>query len=334
MVSSRTARTSADIELTTNGDSYFPGVVTTAIDLYAPNIKSTKSVVDMSGGSVVRPGDILDYTINVSNTGGDAAKDVILSDPIPNFTQFVPGSLQVTAGANMGPKTDAAGDDQAEYHAAGNQVIFRLGAGANATSGGVLPIGGSSTVSFEVQVDPGTPDQTVVTNQATIDYTGVSTDFPLSTLSNPADVTVTSQGDLSITKTDGVTTVVPGTADTYTIVVTNSRPEHATGATVADTFPAYLTGATWTATATGGATGFTASGSGNINDTVNLPVGSTITYTVTGTIDPAATGSLVNTATVTAPAGVTDTNPGQQQRHRHRHADARRPTWRSPRPTA
>ena len=43
-----------------------------------------------------------------------------------------------------------------------------------------------------------------------------------------------------------------------------------------------------------------------------MPAGSTITYTVTGTIDPTATGSLSNTATVTAPAGVTDTDHHQQ----------------------
>ena len=50
------------------------------------------------------------------------------------------------------------------------------------------------------------------------------------------------------------------------------------------------------------ATGFTASGSGNINDTVNLPVGATITYTLIANIASGATGTLVNTATVTAPA--------------------------------
>ena len=230
--------TSADIELTTSGDSYFPGVVTTAIDLYAPNIKSTKSVVDMSGGSVVRPGDILDYTINVSNTGGNSAKDVILSDPIPNFTQFVPGSLQVTAGANTGTKTDAAGDDQAEYDAAGNQVIFRLGAGANARSGGVLPIGGSSTVSFEVQVDPGTLDQTVVTNQATIDYTGVATGIPLSTLSNPADVTVVvPSADLALSKTVNTTAPNVGDTITYTVTLNNIGPDPATDVQVSDPLP-------------------------------------------------------------------------------------------------
>ena len=96
--------TSAEIELTTNGDSYFPGVVTTAIDLYAPNIKSTKSVVNLSGGSVVRPGDILDYTINVSNTGGNRAKDVILSDPSPISPSLSRGHSRSLPGRTMDPR--------------------------------------------------------------------------------------------------------------------------------------------------------------------------------------------------------------------------------------
>src|SRR5690606_14448808 len=57
------------------------------------------------------------------------------------------------------------------------------------------------------------------------------------------------------------------------------------------------------------ATGNTASDSGDINETLNLPVGSSVTYTVTATIDPSATGTLSNTATVTAPSEVTDTDP-------------------------
>src|SRR5205823_14559175 len=50
------------------------------------------------------------------------------------------------------------------------------------------------------------------------------------------------------------------------------------------------------------------SGSGNLSDTVNLPAGSTVSYTVLANISSGATGSLTNTATVTAPAGVTDSN--------------------------
>src|SRR5207253_2870977 len=92
--------------------------------------------------------------------------------------------------------------------------------------------------------------------------------------------TLTPQADLQITNTDGQATAVPGTPITYTIVVTNAGPSNVTGASVADTFPAALLTPTFTATATGGATGFTASGSGNISNTVTLPSGSTITYVV------------------------------------------------------
>ena len=66
-----------------------------------------------------------------------------------------------------------------------------------------------------------------------------------------------------------------------------------TGATIADTFPASFTSVSYTAVTTGSATGFTLSGSGNINDTVTMPPGSTITYTVTGTVSASATGFIM-----------------------------------------
>src|SRR5204863_84119 len=117
------------------------------------------------------------------------------------------------------------------------------------------------------------------------------------------------QADLQITNSDGQTTAVSGAAISYTIVVTNAGPSDVTGAQVTDSLPGTLTNVTFTATATGGASGFTASGSGNINDTVTMPSGSTITYLVHATFDAAAAGPLTNTAGVTAPASVFDTNP-------------------------
>ncbi len=58
---------------------------------------------------------------------------------------------------------------------------------------------------------------------------------------------------------------------------------------------AAITGDTYTATSTGGASGFTSSGSGNIQDlSLTLPSGSSITYTVTATISGSATvGSTI-----------------------------------------
>ena len=42
---------------------------------------------------------------------------------------------------------------------------------------------------------------------------------------------------------------------------------------------------------------------------MNLPVGSTVTYTVIATVNAAATGMLTNMATAHAPVGVTDPTP-------------------------
>jgi len=91
-------------------------------------------------------------------------------------------------------------------------------------------------------------------------------------------------------------------------VVTNNGPSDVTGAVVTDNFPAIFTGITFTATQSGGASGFTASGTGNINDTVTMPAGSVITYIATGAISPSATGTLSDTVTVIPPIGVTDPN--------------------------
>jgi uncharacterized repeat protein (TIGR01451 family) len=120
-----------------------------------------------------------------------------------------------------------------------------------------------------------------------------------------------SSADLMVTKTDNTTgqQAVPGTAIIYTVTVTNAGPDDVTGASVIDNLPAALTNASFTAVGTGGASGFTASGNGSINDTaVNLPNGDSVTYTVTGTIKSGAVGTLVNTATAATPAGVTDTD--------------------------
>ena len=115
--------------------------------------------------------------------------------------------------------------------------------------------------------------------------------------------------DLSITKTDGVTTVYAGGSLTYTITASNAGPSNAPGTVVADTLPAALSGATWTCVGAGGGT-CTAAGSGNLNDTANLPAGGSVTYTLTATVSPGTTGTLSNTATVTAAAGITDPTPG------------------------
>jgi uncharacterized repeat protein (TIGR01451 family) len=120
--------TAATIRLTTSDETYYPGVVTSAIELFAPEVDVVKEVEDVDGG-FVEAGDVLRYTITVSNaaTALDAAVNVLLTDAIPEFTTYRPGSLVITSGANAGAKTDAADGDQAEYLVIDNAVRFQLG---------------------------------------------------------------------------------------------------------------------------------------------------------------------------------------------------------------
>jgi hypothetical protein len=91
----------------------------------------------------------------------------------------------------------------------------------------------------------------------------------------------------------------------YTIVVTNPSAAVVANALVTDNLPANLVGPTWTCSGTVGSI-CPSSGSGNINTTVTLGAGGTATFLVTGTVDPTATGTLTNTATVAPPAGTID----------------------------
>ncbi len=114
------------------------------------------------------------------------------------------------------------------------------------------------------------------------------------------------QTDLSVTKDDGQSNYAPMDVLTYTIKVSNIGFSAVTGVTVTDVFPAQLTNVTWTCVATTGAGICPASGTGNLNESVNLPAGALVTFTVTADILGTATGSIVNTASVSLPVGMID----------------------------
>ncbi|HEY1734077.1 MAG TPA: hypothetical protein VGG23_06480, partial [Acidimicrobiales bacterium] len=240
------------------------GTVTTTIDTSA-NLAITK---DDGVSSVVAGGSGHTYTITVTNSGPSDALNVSVADSWPA------GFVQQSAAA----------PSQGSCNAATNFTC----------SLGTIAAGGSATITAAYTVPSSTTgDQT---NSAT-----VSSSTPANSPSASDTDHVTLQSDLAITKTDGAMTATPGQSTTYTVVATNNGPSDVTGAVVADNPPPAITSDIWTATSSGGATGFSAAGSGSINDTVNMPSGSTITYTITANISAAATGSLSNTATITAP---------------------------------
>src|SRR5205823_14533048 len=101
----------------------------------------------------------------------------------------------------------------------------------------------------------------------------------------------TALADLSITKTDGVTTVAAGGATTYTIVVTNVGTTPVTGATLTDVLPANTTLTGFTAPP-GWAPNSSPAGVIIATDTLPLAVGATATFTVTVALNGGAAGAI------------------------------------------
>jgi large repetitive protein len=235
----KNSASSATIGLTTSGDAYYPGVVTFATELYAPNIKSTNAVKDIThpGGPVQR-GDELEYTVEYENAGQDEADQLIARDNIPTGTTYKAGSLRILTGPNAGARTDAAADDQAEYEAENRRVTFRLGTGANATAGGSLAPAASTSFNFRVTVNADVLDKATITGQATARFFGHSLGTSLSNTSPAASVTVAAP-DLTLTNTHAPEFVGGATSITKLVVKdsgTLATPA-GTAVTVTDNFP-------------------------------------------------------------------------------------------------
>ena len=219
------------------------------------------------------------YTLTAINSGSADATNVTVTDTIP-----APLTLVSATPSQGTPCT-------------GNPTVT--------CSLGTISGGQSATVTIVVDIPSSATG--VVSNTAVV----ASPDDNVQSSSDTETTAVQRNVDLSISKTDGLTTVVAGTPLTYIITAANAGPSDANGAMISDTFPIELVSLSLVScTPLGGATcdlGVPLSGN-NLNATVNIPAGGSVQYQISGTLQPSAMGTLSNTATVTAPAGSTETN--------------------------
>ena len=230
--------TSAAIRLTTNRDQYMPHVVTFATEIFSPDISAVKSVANVTNpGQPAKSGDVLRYTLQYTNTGGDGATQFTAIDTIPAGSTYKTGSLAITAGANSpATPTDAIGDDLAEYLPASNSVRFRLGQGASNTQGGRLTESGgaapTTTITFETTVDAGLRAGIEISNTGSADYLSETLGTPQSEQSNTV-VTEVIAPDLEMSKSHAEPP--PGGPVTFTLGVQNTGNAPTDGSTVAVT---------------------------------------------------------------------------------------------------
>ncbi|MDQ3012209.1 MAG: DUF11 domain-containing protein [Acidobacteriota bacterium] len=243
------------------------------------------SITKTNNTGTVTAGGQTTYVITARNNGPSSINGATVTDQLPLKLSNATWTCTASAGSSC-VLPNGTGDINATVNLAANgTATFTVTATVRSDSTGSLV----NTAS--VAAPGGVTDPSIGNNTAT------DTD------------TIAQSADLSITKANSAVKVTPGMQTTYSIVVTNAGPSAITGATVTDNLPGVLSNATWTCTASAGSACTSANGTGSINATVNLLSGGSATFTLTATISSAATGTLVNIATVAAPNGVTDQNP-------------------------
>jgi len=163
---------------------------------------------------------------------------------------------------------------------------------------GDLPAG-TTTVQAKYKAPAG-PCGSTFTNTAT----ATSNNAPI--VSASAATRIDCPCDISITKTDGVTSVAPGDSILYTLTVQNNSNQTCT-ATVRDTaFPSGLGQVSWCRGA-----GCPTSMTSPLEDTLTLPPGGTEIYHVSGfvRVPSSCSDQLRNTATVSLPPDQSDPTP-------------------------
>ncbi|HEX7833769.1 MAG TPA: DUF11 domain-containing protein, partial [Thermoanaerobaculia bacterium] len=254
--------------------------VTTAYDV--PNANLVVSNSDSPDPAT--QGGTISYVQSITNNGPDTATNTTFTQSVPAGTTF----QSFTAPGGWSCTTPAVG-----------------GTGAINCSVAALANGGTGTFTLAVTVTgTGTITSTVTgSSDASDSVPGDNTATATTTVPSPITA------DMSITKTTTATSAPIGSTFSYTIVVTNNGPDAATSVVMTDTLPASLLFRSITQPSPFTCTTPAVGATGTITCTAaSLANGASRTFTLVVEVASGATGSIVNSASVTSAA--TDGNSG------------------------
>ncbi|MCB1584425.1 MAG: DUF11 domain-containing protein, partial [Xanthomonadales bacterium] len=246
--------TEATVEFVTNGDSYYPHYLAFVTDLNVPDFSSslTKTAIDNNGGDIGR-NDIITYEISFTNDGQDSSTDTVVTDPIPTNMTYIPGSIEIVSADSgpIGSLSDTSGNDAGEYDNGNNQVVIRVGSGANGTNGGNVAPGEQVVIRFQAQINAGAPTGDI---DNTVTITANSFQLPSANFTFQDTETIT-LSDIT-PPTIGTCSVSPDPANNGTVVTATCNGVEV-GATL--TIPGYVCtdngGGNWSCTGTVGTAG-------------------------------------------------------------------------------
>jgi uncharacterized repeat protein (TIGR01451 family) len=260
-----------------------------------PGVEADKTdvlAIDADGDGVPSPGDTLEYTVVITNTGNIDLTGVTFSDTPDANTQLVVGSVTTTQGTVTTGNT--AGDASV-----GVDV-------------GTVSVAATATITFRVTIDNPLPvGVTSVSNQGTVttnetpdeptnDPDTVPDDDPTSTTVTAEPVLEADKADALFIDADGNGIPSPGDTLRYTVVITNSGNTAATGVFFTDPIPANTAVVAGSVTTTQG----TVTSEDPVGVTIgDLSAGGSVTITFDVLVDnplPGGVTQVANQGTVSA----------------------------------
>jgi len=160
----------------------------------------------------VHAGDLLTYTLTITNSGPSAAPSLRVVDTLPADVAFAGATGAACSGVPLG------------------------GTGTLTCTLGGLAAGDSTSFQIHVLVDPSTPPGSSIHNSATVDGPG-STDPSGGDNSSGTSVGVTASAELAVAKSAPADVFVGAEFD-WQVTVTNAGPSDAQAVVVTDTLPA------------------------------------------------------------------------------------------------
>lgn len=174
---------------------------------------STQKSVDLTNAS---PGDVLTYTLSLTNFGNVAANQVVVTDPIPAGTTYVTGSVSSSVGFSGTPATSMS-----------------LTA--------PLPAGGSAIITYKVLVGSTIPANNPILNTAKVAYAytvdpAVPNGIKVASSSNQVTTQI-SKASLKTVKSSDKTIAYLGDIITYQVSLTNAGNVPASNVVLTDPIP-------------------------------------------------------------------------------------------------
>jgi len=122
------------------------------------------------------------------------------------------------------------------------------------------------------------------------------------------DIDLLPPADVSVTLTDGLQTVAAGQTVRWTLTVNNVGINGLAGVVVTTALSGNLSQISWTCRATTGSQ-CTSDGFGELTDSVDISSRGNVSYRITATVAPDATGSVSVSVSAATPAGYVDLTP-------------------------